>query len=233
MSQAPAFVEDDKLPLDVGRKAYSNTSHALCCLECGFEVFLQSHRSRAQSGRLYSLSTNTNAKKMGTDSTRTAKVVREVAEVTVLIAALAGLFFQSIGLATERYETVQNARRHGLSCMALVDPTVTTDNEGNGPLLQGVDPQTAVHLQRADPEGVAFLHSQWDAQITVLDGSTYRRCFGRSNSNNPVGTGAIFLNRDRLPSPSCGPWRSRTNWYTRSMDTAIRQRVSMASCIIF
>jgi len=185
-------------------------------------VFLQSHRSRAQSGRLYSLSTNTNAKKMGTDSTRTAKVVREVAEVTVLIAALAGLFFQSIGLATERYETVQNARRHGLSCMALVDPTVTTDNEGNGPLLQ-----------RADPEGVAFLHSQWDAQITVLDGSTYRRCFGRSNSNNPVGTGAIFLNRDRLPSPSCGPWRSRTNWYTRSMDTAIRQRVSMASCIIF
>jgi hypothetical protein len=72
---------------------------------------------------------------MGTDSTRTAKVVREVAEVTVLIAALAGLFFQSIGLATERYETVQNARRHGLSCMALVDPTVTTDNEGNGPLL--------------------------------------------------------------------------------------------------
>ena len=37
MSQTPAFVEDDKLPPDVGRKAYSNTSHALCCLECGFE----------------------------------------------------------------------------------------------------------------------------------------------------------------------------------------------------
>ncbi len=129
---------------------------------------------------------------MGTDSTRTARVVREVAEITVLIAALAGLFFQSIGLATERYEAVQNARRHGLSCMALVDPTVTTDSEGNGPLLQGVDPQTAVYLQRADPEGVAFLHSQWDAQITVLDGPTYRRCFGRSNSNNPVGPTRSF-----------------------------------------
>ena len=33
-----AFVDDDKLPLDVGRKAYSNTSHALCCLDCGFEA---------------------------------------------------------------------------------------------------------------------------------------------------------------------------------------------------
>lgn len=38
MSQAPAFVEDDKLPLNVGRKSYSSTRHALCCLECGSEA---------------------------------------------------------------------------------------------------------------------------------------------------------------------------------------------------
>jgi hypothetical protein len=54
MSQAPAFVEDDKLPLDVGRKAYSNTSHALCCLECGFESSFNptgAGRNRAASTR--------------------------------------------------------------------------------------------------------------------------------------------------------------------------------------
>jgi hypothetical protein len=31
------FIEDDKLPDDVVRKQYSETRHALCCLECGFE----------------------------------------------------------------------------------------------------------------------------------------------------------------------------------------------------
>jgi hypothetical protein len=31
------FIEDDKLPGDVVRKKYSDTRHALCCLECGFE----------------------------------------------------------------------------------------------------------------------------------------------------------------------------------------------------
>jgi hypothetical protein len=31
------FIEDDKLPLDAVRKRYSDTSHALCCLECGLE----------------------------------------------------------------------------------------------------------------------------------------------------------------------------------------------------
>ena len=31
------FTEDDKLPVDVVRKEYSETEHALCCLECGFE----------------------------------------------------------------------------------------------------------------------------------------------------------------------------------------------------
>lgn len=33
----PMFIEDDKLPQDVCRKAYADTRHALCCLECGFE----------------------------------------------------------------------------------------------------------------------------------------------------------------------------------------------------
>ena len=32
------FIEDDKLPDDVVRKKNSDTRHALCCLECGFEL---------------------------------------------------------------------------------------------------------------------------------------------------------------------------------------------------
>lgn len=32
------FIVDDKLPDDVVRKQYSDTRHALCCLECGFEA---------------------------------------------------------------------------------------------------------------------------------------------------------------------------------------------------
>jgi hypothetical protein len=31
------FIEDDKLPDVVVRKRYSDSRHALCCLECGFE----------------------------------------------------------------------------------------------------------------------------------------------------------------------------------------------------
>jgi len=31
------FIEDDKLPDDVGRKKHSDSRHALCCLDCGFE----------------------------------------------------------------------------------------------------------------------------------------------------------------------------------------------------
>jgi len=31
------FIEDDKLPVDVVRKEYTESKHALCCLECGFE----------------------------------------------------------------------------------------------------------------------------------------------------------------------------------------------------
>jgi hypothetical protein len=31
------FIEDDKLPDDVVRKHYSDTRHALCCLDCGYE----------------------------------------------------------------------------------------------------------------------------------------------------------------------------------------------------
>jgi hypothetical protein len=32
------FIEDDKLPLDVLRKSYGDSHHALCCLECGYEA---------------------------------------------------------------------------------------------------------------------------------------------------------------------------------------------------
>jgi hypothetical protein len=31
------FITDDKLPDDVVRKQYTETRHALCCLNCGFE----------------------------------------------------------------------------------------------------------------------------------------------------------------------------------------------------
>jgi hypothetical protein len=31
------FIEDDKLPIDVVRKEYSESRHALCCVNCGFE----------------------------------------------------------------------------------------------------------------------------------------------------------------------------------------------------
>jgi hypothetical protein len=31
------FIEDDKLPTDVVRKEYSESRHALCCLNCGLE----------------------------------------------------------------------------------------------------------------------------------------------------------------------------------------------------
>jgi hypothetical protein len=31
------FIEEDKLPDHVVRKKYSDTRHAPCCLDCGFE----------------------------------------------------------------------------------------------------------------------------------------------------------------------------------------------------
>lgn len=35
---AMQFIEDEKLPTDVVRKEYSDSRHALCCLECGLEA---------------------------------------------------------------------------------------------------------------------------------------------------------------------------------------------------
>jgi hypothetical protein len=32
------FIDDNKLPLDVLRKNYSDSHHAPCCLECGYEA---------------------------------------------------------------------------------------------------------------------------------------------------------------------------------------------------
>jgi hypothetical protein len=32
------FVEDEKLPVDVVRKEYTESRHALCCLDCGLEA---------------------------------------------------------------------------------------------------------------------------------------------------------------------------------------------------
>ena len=126
---------------------------------------------------------------------------RDLTEAGVLIAGLSVLLLQSVWLSNQRHEANENARRNGLSCMALVDPTITPRAAGEAPVLQGVDPQTAVFLQRVDPEAAAFFHSHWSARVTTLDGPTYRRCFGATKSNNQAGTAAIFLDQDRLPSP--------------------------------
>jgi hypothetical protein len=37
------FIEDDKLPIDVVRKEYSESRHALCCLNCRFETEFAPH----------------------------------------------------------------------------------------------------------------------------------------------------------------------------------------------
>ena len=37
------FLEDEKLPTDVVRKEYSQSRHALCCLNCGFESEFAPH----------------------------------------------------------------------------------------------------------------------------------------------------------------------------------------------
>jgi hypothetical protein len=56
------FIEDDKLPLDVVRKGYSEAEHALCCLECGFEYPFDSRQPHAISKPLYVLAMHNCAK---------------------------------------------------------------------------------------------------------------------------------------------------------------------------
>ena len=81
----------------------------------------------------------------------------------------------SISLATERPEAFENAHRHSLSCMALVDPTVTPYAANDAPVFQGVDFQTTALLQRVAPKAAPFFRSHWSAQVTALDGPTYCR----------------------------------------------------------
>lgn len=63
------------------------------------------------------------------------KGFRDTAEIAVLFVGVTLLLCQSIGLSDRTPQRHKDARQHGLSCMALVDPTVMTDGEGNGPLL--------------------------------------------------------------------------------------------------
>jgi hypothetical protein len=49
------FIEDDKLPIDVVRKEYSESRHALCCLECGFESEFAPHVPDSIGKPLYAL----------------------------------------------------------------------------------------------------------------------------------------------------------------------------------
>jgi hypothetical protein len=76
---------------------------------------------------------------------------------------------------------------HGLSCIALSDPTV------------GVYPLTKELklLAQADPLGAAYFRDH-GVTVTPLDEATTTQCFGKVISNNPVGTNIIFLNTDRL-----------------------------------
>ena len=54
-AQHMRFVEDDKLPIDVVRKEYSESRHALCCLECGFESEFAPHLPNSIGKPLYAL----------------------------------------------------------------------------------------------------------------------------------------------------------------------------------
>jgi hypothetical protein len=49
------FIEDDKLPADVVRKEYSESRHALCCLNCGFESEFAPHLPDSIGKLLYGL----------------------------------------------------------------------------------------------------------------------------------------------------------------------------------
>lgn len=47
MSNAMRFVQDDKLPDNVLRKAYDEARHALCCSGCNFESFFDPRTPQA------------------------------------------------------------------------------------------------------------------------------------------------------------------------------------------
>ncbi len=49
------FIQDDKLPTDVVRKEYSESRHALCCLNCGFESEFAPHLPDSIGKPLYVL----------------------------------------------------------------------------------------------------------------------------------------------------------------------------------
>lgn len=49
------FIEDDKLPTDVVCKEYSESRHALCCLNCGFESEFAPHLADSIGRPLYVL----------------------------------------------------------------------------------------------------------------------------------------------------------------------------------
>ncbi len=53
------IIEDDKLPLDVVRKEYSDSKHALCCLECGFEFPFDPQQPGSIGKPLYVLAMHT------------------------------------------------------------------------------------------------------------------------------------------------------------------------------
>ena len=86
-----------------------------------------------------------------------------------------------------REEARAAAAKSDQACVSLSDPTA------------GANPMPEEHrlLRNVDPDGESYFLSH-QVLATSLSGPIYKGCFGRSNSNNPVGTNIIFLNLERL-----------------------------------
>ena len=110
------------------------------------------------------------------------------------LALLPGITIMGLLAGNElglREEARTAAAKSGQSCVALSDPTAGTNLMLEEHRL----------LRSVDPDGESYFLSH-KVLVTSLSGSIYKGCFGRSNSNNPVGTNIIFLNQERLNNPA-------------------------------
>ncbi len=127
----------------------------------------------------------------------TTKPFHSYVVLTLLLIPAFAMTCDALSVFLKRPLALLAVQKTGPQCMALVDPTAPVS-----PQLRGFDPETAEDLTRANSTAAAFMHSHPMVSVTVLDGPTYLKCFGVSNSNNQAGTDAIFLNSERLPSPT-------------------------------
>ena len=92
---------------------------------------------------------------------------------------------------SERAEKRAYAMKHGLPCMALVDPTVGA---------YAGRPELSL-LRLADAQGARYMVAD-QVTVTELDSAACDHFLAPVKSSNPVGTNAIFLNTDRLTTPA-------------------------------